>query len=103
MIQVVETKFDVIKRLCVKYHVKCLELFGSIIEGTFESESSDIDFLVEFQPDLDLGPWLTRYFNFRQELEKIFGRKIDLVMISSLENPYFIKEVNRTQRLLYAA
>lgn len=99
----VETKLGLIRRICVKYHVKRLELFGSAAIETFESESSDIDFLVEFQPDVDLGPWLTHYFNFREELEKVFGRKIDLVMISSMRNPYFIKEVNRMRRLLYAA
>lgn len=103
MIDAVENKMGVIKSLCAKYRIKRLELFGSASDGTFQPGESDIDFLVEFQPGADLGPWMSHYFEFRDELEKTLGSKVDLVMVTALKNPYFISEVNRTRSLLYAA
>lgn len=103
MIGAVENKIDAIKSLCGKYRINRLELFGSASDGTFLPGESDIDFLVEFLPGADLGPWMSRYFEFRDELEKTLGSKVDLVMVTALKNPYFISEVNRTRSLLYAA
>jgi len=58
---------------------------------------------VQFQTGVDLGPWLASHFELRDELSHSLGRSVDLVMISSLRNHYFIREVNRTRQLLYAA
>jgi hypothetical protein len=35
-------------------------------------------------------------------LEELFGRPVDLVMTGAPRNPYFLREVNRTRRPLYA-
>ena len=86
-----------------RFRVARLEVFGSAATEGFDEASSDIDFLVEFIPGQDLGPWMTLYFDFRSELEKLLGRKVDLVMPTAMKNPHFIREVNRTRRLLYAA
>ncbi len=103
MISSVENKIGAIKSLCAKYRINRLEVFGSASDGTFRPGESDIDFLVEFQSGADLGPWMSHYFDFRDELEKTLGAKVDLVMVTALKNPYFINEVNRTRSLLYAA
>ncbi len=92
-----------IEALCRRYGVARLEVFGSAVEGPFDESSSDIDFLVEYRSDADLGPWMTDYFRLKENLEKVVGRPVDLVMVEALKNPYFIREVNRTRRLLYAA
>lgn len=101
MISLLEEKRPAIEELCRKYHAARLELFGSAAGENFSPERSDIDLLVEFQPDSDLGPWIAHYFEFRDELGELLGVKVDLVMESALTNPYFIKEVNRTRKLLY--
>jgi len=103
MLPRMKEEIEVIRELCRRYEVARLELFGSAADDTFDHDVSDIDFLVEFLPDTDIGPWLSRYFDFRTELEKVLGRKVDLVMLSALSNPYFIREVERTRKLLYAA
>ena len=38
-----------------------------------------------------------------QELQRLFGHAVDLVMTSALKNPFFVREVNRTRKPLYAA
>ena len=99
----IENKRPALEELCRKYRVTRLEVFGSAAGDSFDPERSDVDFLVEFQTGSNLGPWMANYFDFREELENLLGCKVDLVMQSALKNPYFIKEVNRSKKLLYEA
>jgi len=103
MISAIEERIEAIKSLCAKYQVKRLELFGSAADNTFQPGRSDIDFLVEFLPDADMGPWMSHYSEFREEMESALGSKVDLVSATALKNPYLISEINRTRSLLYAA
>jgi len=103
MIDLIEQHRGEVEQLCRHYRVKTLEVFGSAADGAWEPEHSDLDFLVEFLPDQDLGPWLRHFFDFKDGLEQIFRRPVDLVFVSALKNPYFIRQVNRTRATLYAA
>lgn len=103
MISLIEDHREAIADLCRRFHVTRLEVFGSAVEGDFDPTRSDVDFLVEFDPVQNLGPWLGMYFDLKSGLEKLLGRSVDLVMPGAMRNPYFIREVNRTRRLLYAS
>ena len=93
-----------IATLCTRFGVQRLEVFGSAAsEEEFDPRTSDVDFIVEFRRDQDLGPWLDKYFGLRDALSKLIGYPVDLVMSSAMKNPYFIREANRTRRLLYGA
>ena len=50
MITDVADRTDDLKRLCSRYHVQRLDLFGSAATGEHHPEDSDLDFVVEFQP-----------------------------------------------------
>jgi hypothetical protein len=90
--------------LCKRFGVARLEVFGSAAsDEEFDPRTSDLDFIVEFRADQDLGPWMENYFAFRESLAALFGSPVDLVMSSAMKNPYFIREVNRSRRLLYGA
>jgi predicted nucleotidyltransferase len=89
------------RKLCRTYQVKRLEIFGSAADDTFDPQSSDLDFLVEYELAADLGPWMDRYFQFQEDLSLFLGRKVDLVEASALKNPFFIQELNRTRTVLY--
>ena len=39
-----------LEQLCRAHHVRRLDLFGSAAAGRFQSERSDLDFLVDFHP-----------------------------------------------------
>lgn len=101
MITLVKDKLGAVRELCLKYHVRRLEIFGSASDGTFDPAVSDVDLLVEFQPGADLGPWLSVYQELKSELERVFERKVDLVMGKALRNPYFIRQVNRSRQVIY--
>lgn len=61
------------------YSVKQIGLFGSFSDDSF-TDDSDIDILVEFEKPIG---W--KYFSLEIYLEKIFGRKIDLVTKNALK------------------
>jgi hypothetical protein len=103
MISLIEDNRLAIEALCRKYFVKRLEVFGSAATGGFDPARSDVDLLVEFAPDADLGPWLSVYFGLKRELEALLGCSVDLVMPGAMKNRHFIREVDRTREPLYAA
>mgnify|MGYP003484740523 CR=1 FL=1 len=98
----IEDKRAELARLCVKRHVRRLELFGSAATGRFDPVRSDLDFLVEFD-DLQPAEYAEDYFALLHALEDLFERPIDLVTVRSLTNPYFVREIERDRTLLYAA
>ncbi|MFZ0304690.1 MAG: nucleotidyltransferase domain-containing protein [Terracidiphilus sp.] len=88
--------------LCRQFHVQRLELFGSALSGTFDSSHSDFDFLADFAP-LAPGEYATAFFGFKDALEQLFGRPVDLVVPSAIRNPYFRRSIEQSKALLYAA
>ena len=59
---------------CQRNHITKLALFGSVLREDFKAES-DIDVLVEFEPDRIPG---LAFFEMEAELTQILGRKVDL-------------------------
>ena len=91
-----------LEALCHRFRVRRLELFGSAAAGQDRPGESDLDFLVEFEP-LPTGGYADTYFGLLEALESLFGRAVDLVIPSTIKNPYFRQSVERTKTLLYAA
>jgi hypothetical protein len=98
----IESHRSKLEQLCKRYHVKRLELFGSAATGDFKPETSDLDFLVEFHATKEMNA-ADRYFGLLEALRSLFQRKVDLVMARAMHNPYFIREVNKSRTMLYAA
>jgi predicted nucleotidyltransferase len=74
------------------YGVDRLGIFGSFSKGTF-TESSDVDFLVEFYPDKKS---FDNFIDLSFFLEHILGRKVEIVTPQSLSKfigPHILKEV----------
>ncbi|HYK01506.1 MAG TPA: nucleotidyltransferase domain-containing protein [Thermoanaerobaculia bacterium] len=94
---------DEVRTLCEKYSVKRLTLFGSAVKGTFDPATSDLDFAVEFFPHPDPLVRGDRYWDLLFSLQTLFARDIDLVVLSSVKNPYFIQVLEMTQRSVYEA
>ena len=102
MIDLIEQQRSRWEDLCRTYHVKTLELFGSAAGGAWDAARSDLDFLVEFLPEAG-SRCFSGYFDFKEELERLFGRNVNLVMPGAIRNPYFLDSVNRQRKVLYAA
>ena len=69
MIAAVERRKDDLMRLCLRYKVKWLDLFGSTVSGEYDPNRSDLDFLVEFHPEaLALEVYADRYFGVYEDI-----------------------------------
>lgn len=100
MIPLIEQNREALAGLCRQFRVERLELFGSAAKGTFQADSSDVDFLVTFA-DVQPGTYADRYLGLLLALQQLFHREIDLVTERSIRNPYFRKTVEATRQLVY--
>jgi len=102
MIPEITEQSAAIESLCRRFRVRRLELFGSAATGGFNPQSSDLDFLVEFD-SLRADEYADAYFGLLEGLKNIFKREVDLVMFESVRNPYLRESIQRSRTLLYAA
>jgi len=99
---IIEERLPHLRELCRRHNVARLAVFGSAVSERFDPARSDLDFVVEYLPGreaLTLGAYLA----FKEALERLFERKVDLVERAAVRNPYFREELEETQVQLYAA
>jgi hypothetical protein len=99
---IIESKRKELVGLCLKYHVRRLKIFGSAVTECFDPNTSDLDFVVQFK-NLDAGQYADTYFGLLEEMEKLFQRRVDLIMDSAIDNPYFREKIEKTGVILFAA
>ncbi len=87
-----------LEKLCQKYGIRRLALFGSVIRDDF-GDDSDVDILVEFQTDAKVG---LSFFSLQKELSLILGRQVDLSTPSFL-SPRIRDRVESEARPVYEA
>jgi uncharacterized protein len=103
MIDEIRAHREELQALCHRFHVRRLDLFGSAARGDFDRVLSDVDFLVEFDRDPPQALSLKAYFGFKEALEALLGRPIDLVEPGALRNPYLRASIERPRESLFAA
>jgi predicted nucleotidyltransferase len=86
---------------CKKYRVRELYLFGSAVLQDLE-KSNDIDLLVTFERDGFEGAF-EQFMGFKETLEHILGKPVDLITDKQFRNPLFREELEATKELIYAA
>jgi len=101
MIENLKKHRDEVADLCRQYRVARLELFGSATGEAFDPDSSDLDFLVSFQP-LSPSEHADAFFGLNEALEELLGYRVELVEIAPIKNPYFLKEIAKSRELIYA-
>jgi len=82
------------------HKVKNAYLFGSVLTDRF-NPSSDVDFLVNYDPSMDPLERGELLLDLQIALEDEIHRDVDLLTEYSLKNPYFINELNETKYLIY--
>ena len=88
--------YDTIAAFCREHHITKLALFGSALREDFGPES-DIDVLVEFDPDHIPG---LAFFEIEDRLSSLFGRQVDLNTPGFLSR-YFREQVVSEAVVLY--
>ena len=99
----IEIPQEQIEAFCRRWKITELALFGSVLRDDFRPDS-DIDVLFTFAPD---APWgLFDLVHMEDELEVIFGRKVDLVerpAIEQSENYILKRRILNSLEPIYAA
>jgi predicted nucleotidyltransferase len=95
----IDKNIEAIKNLCEKHRVKELYLFGSVLTDRF-SDSSDVDVLIQFG-DIELKNYFDNYMDFKDELERLLSRSVDIVENQAIRNPIFRRIVDRDKKLIY--
>jgi len=94
----IEVPRQQIADFCRRHRVRRLALFGSVLRDDFGPDS-DVDVLVEFEPDTRLG---FAFFRMQDELSDLLGRRVDLRTPQGLSK-YFRDEVLAEAEELYVA
>lgn len=87
-----------IAEYCRAHGIRRLAVFGSALRDDFRPDS-DIDLLVEFEPDR--VPGLLGIARMERELSALLGRKVDLRTPQDL-SPYFRQRVMEEAEVQYA-
>ncbi len=90
---------DRISALCNKHKVAKLFVLGSILTDKFQ-QSSDIDFLVNFQ-GVELYDYADNYFDFKKSLEHLLKREVDLLEDKAVRNLYLRQNIDASKQLIY--
>lgn len=100
MIGIVEDRAKEIGQICSRYRVRRLDLFGSAARGEFDPATSDLDFLVEFLP-LQPCEHANAYFGLLEDLEALFGCRVDLLVKGAVANHYLLESIEASRIMLY--
>ena len=95
-------KFDEasLRRICRRWSITELALFGSAVRPDF-NDQSDVDVMATFAPDSGITLW--ELADIRSDLEALFGRPVDVVTRSVMNNPYRRDSIERDLTVVYAA
>ncbi|PKL62776.1 MAG: hypothetical protein CVV31_04260 [Methanomicrobiales archaeon HGW-Methanomicrobiales-2] len=80
---IIREKIPDLAGIAARHRARRLGVFGSATGDRFDPASSDIDFVVEFEPMAPVEH-ARAYFGLAEDLARAFGRKIDLVELSAV-------------------
>ena len=97
--EIIEQHKDSLTKLCQNFQVEKMYLFGSALGVRF-NDKSDLDFLVRFKP-IERSEYFDNYIGFKENLESLFKRKVDLLEEQALKNPILINAINNSKKVVY--
>ncbi|MEO8885175.1 MAG: nucleotidyltransferase domain-containing protein [Mucilaginibacter sp.] len=99
---IIQTHLPSITKVFKENKIKSAYAFGSVIGNNF-NEESDIDLLINFEEGIESVEKGRIWWNIHDTLRDIFNREVDLLVETSLKNPYLIEDINEKKQLIYAA
>jgi predicted nucleotidyltransferase len=92
--------YDDVIRLCKKYFIIELSVFGSSIRDDF-TQYSDVDILVSFEKNSKIT--LFDIMELEKEFSRLLDREVNIVEKESLKNPIRKNKILSTREIIYAA
>lgn len=104
MHSLIVSRREAIAMLCRQYGIRRLEVFGSAARGDdFDPGRSDVDFLLEVDPNRTPAFSMRDYLDLRDELTNLLGCSVDLVVAGSVRNPYVRADIERNREVVHEA
>jgi hypothetical protein len=89
---------DKLNEFCIRNRIRKLAFFGSVLRDDFGSES-DIDVLVDFEPEAQVG--FFELYDMESELSLLFGgRRVEIITPKFLSK-YFREDVIANAEVYY--
>jgi len=88
---------DRLTKICHENGISLLAIFGSFANG-MQRKKSDVDILIQFDKNKEKS--LLELVGLQFKLQRIFGRKVDLVTMDGL-SPYIKDDVLNNMRVIY--
>jgi uncharacterized protein len=89
-----------INRICEQHQEEQLFIFGSIKTDNF-NDDSDIDILIHFSPNIVPAEYFENYMDFKEKMESVLNREVDIVEDQAVRNQIFRKILDREKILVY--
>jgi predicted nucleotidyltransferase len=89
-----------ISQICLEHQVEQLFIFGSIATDRF-SDQSDVDILIQFSTQINPLNYFNNYMDFKEKLESVLNREVDIVENQAVRNPIFRRILDRDKILIY--
>ncbi|NCQ17846.1 MAG: hypothetical protein COZ80_13140 [Ignavibacteria bacterium CG_4_8_14_3_um_filter_37_9] len=96
-----ELNSETITSFCHSWKIKEFSFFGSYLRDDFTPQS-DVDILIDLPQNHGLG--LFEFVRMKEELEKMLGRKVDLLTKSSVlksKNSIRRDEILKSHKVIY--
>jgi len=96
----IDQNINEINNICMAHNVDQLFVYGSVTTNSF-SKQSDIDILIQFSSTIDPADYFNNYMDFKEALESLLNREVDIVENQAVKNPIFRKILDRDKKLIY--
>jgi hypothetical protein len=93
MNSIIESHLPEIRSLMKHHGVVSAYVFGSAAVGNM-TEGSDVDFLVNFDSNLNYTDYSNNYFKLMYALQNLLKKEVDIVAEETLSNPYLLQRIN---------
>ncbi len=100
MIDITDEQMARVRELCAEHGVVKLELFGSAATDAFDPDRSDLDLIALFS-DRESDRLLTRFLDFADAMEALFGREVDVLTSQTFRNKIFQHSVDATRKVIH--
>ena len=100
MFPLIQDNIEDIGRLCRLHGVRRFEVFGSILRQDFDPQRSDVDVLVEFEPQV--ANTFENFLDLKEALEALFGLGVDLVELQAIRNRRLRRHIEQSKCPVYS-
>ena len=101
MIDLITDNLEAIRTLARTHGVRRLDVYGSAATGTFDQDTSDVNFIV------DLGDYTPgtafRYLDLIADLEDLLESEVHMVTESAIDDPLLSEILNGQRETVYEA